>query len=78
MNRRGAGVVFIAIASFLYGVRYLSAAIFGSGINSWNRDLFDSMLQYVGTTLNIFAVISLVAGLIYLIWSEVSCETNEK
>lgn len=32
MSRRGVGVSLIAIAAFLYGMRYLSAAVFGSGV----------------------------------------------
>ncbi|KJS03722.1 MAG: DNA helicase [Peptococcaceae bacterium BRH_c4a] len=72
MSRRTVGVTLISIAAFLYGVRYLSAAIFGSGVSSWNRDLFESMLEYVGHGLSIWAVVALVVGVAYLVWAEVS------
>lgn len=72
MSRRGAGIALIAIASFLYGVRYISAALFGSGINTWNSENFNAMLQYVGSNLNYAAVIALVVGIGYIIWGELS------
>lgn len=70
MSRRGAGVAFCAIAAFLFGVRYLAAAIFGSGVRGWNADLFDAMLQYVGAVPLVLSLVSLVAGLFYLVWAE--------
>lgn len=70
MNRRGAGVSFCFIASFLFSVRYISAAIFGSGVSSWDRVLFNAMLECIGNTLLILSVISLVVGIIYLIMAE--------
>lgn len=71
MSRRAVGVTLISIAAFLYGVRYLSATIFGSGVSSWNRDLFENMLGYIGHGLTIWAVLAFVAGAAYLIWAEV-------
>lgn len=70
MSRRGAGIALIAIAAFLYSVHYLSAAIFGSGVVSWDSELFNLMLQYVGPNLNYAAVTALIAGIAYLIWGE--------
>lgn len=66
MNRRGTGAVFCFIAAFLFAARYISAAIFGSGVASWNRELFQAMLQYSGSTLLILSIISLVIGIVYL------------
>jgi len=60
MSRRGVGVTLIAIAAFLYGVRYITAAVFGSGINTWNSDNFNAMLQYVGPNLNYAAAVALL------------------
>jgi len=70
MGRRTAGVVFIGIAAFLYGVKYLSAAIFGSNVSSWNGDLFERLLDYVGNGPIVWSVISLVIGIFYLIYAE--------
>lgn len=67
MNKRGAGVSFCAIAALLYIARYITAAIFGSGTLSWNADLFNAMLEYIGPGLLIMSIISLIVGVVYLI-----------
>lgn len=72
MNKRGTGVAFIAIAALLFISRYIAAAIFGSGVASWNEDLFAAMLGYVGTPLLILSIISLIFGIGYLVWAEIS------
>jgi len=66
VNRRGTGSVFCFIAALLFAARYISAAIFGSGVASWNRELFQAMLQYSGGTLLTLSIISLVIGIVYL------------
>ncbi len=71
MTRRGAGVSFIAVAALLYAAHYVAAAIFGSGVATWNADLFRAMLQYVGNGLTTFSMVMLVLGAVYLIWAEV-------
>ncbi|OAB36671.1 hypothetical protein PMSD_10095 [Paenibacillus macquariensis subsp. defensor] len=70
MNRRAAGMIFISIGAFLYGIRYISAAIFGSNASSWNEYLFQAMLDYVGNGPLILSVLSFIIGIIYLIISE--------
>lgn len=70
MGKRGTGIAFIAISAFLISTKYVSAAIFGSGVSSWSQDLFDGMLSYVGNTLNIFSVLSLLVGILYIVWGE--------
>jgi hypothetical protein len=70
MNRRATGVVFIAIAAFLFATRYIAAAIFGSGVRSWEAGLFDAMLAYVGPELPILSAVSLLIGIVYLIRAE--------
>lgn len=74
MNRRAAGVCFCAIAAVLFAARYLTAAIFGSGVMSWDAGLFRAMLEYVGTPLLTLSILSLVAGIAYLIFSEIKKE----
>lgn len=71
MSRRATGTMLLFISALLYATRYLSAAIFGSGISSWSRELFQAMLINVGRELVIFSAISLIAGLAYLVWAEV-------
>ena len=58
MSKRGGGVAFIAIAAFLFSTKYISAAIFGSGVLSWSEDLFSAMLSYVGTPLSLYSIIA--------------------
>lgn len=45
MNRRGAGVVFCLIAAVLFSARYIAAAIFMSGAQSWDSVLFANGLE---------------------------------
>lgn len=70
MHRRTLGGILLCISAFLYGVRYLAAAIFGSNVNSWDQDLFNSMLDYVGTWPLILSIVSLIAGVVYLFIAE--------
>lgn len=70
MNRRGTGVIFILIAALLYCAKYISAAIFGSGISSWSSDLYNAMLKYVGSSLNKWSILALIIGVLYLLWEE--------
>ncbi|MGE7024344.1 hypothetical protein [Solibacillus cecembensis] len=70
MNKRGAGVIFIAIAAFLFASKYMSAAIFGSGVLSWDEPLFSAMLSYVGEPLSICSMIALILGVAYICWGE--------
>jgi hypothetical protein len=72
MNKRGTGAVFCLIAAILFASRYITAAIFMSGVSSWSSGLFGAGLQYVGTPLNTFSIISLIVGIGYLLWAEIS------
>jgi hypothetical protein len=70
MNKRSAGIILICISAFLYGIRYVSAAIFGSNVSSWDSQLFDEMLHYVGIGPLVLSVLALIAGIVYLIIAE--------
>ena len=70
MSRRGVGFGFCAVAAFLFATRYVCAAIFGSGVTSWDQELFHGMYINVGSGLTTAAVISLVVGIAYLIVGE--------
>ncbi|RJE90266.1 hypothetical protein D3P07_08655 [Paenibacillus sp. 1011MAR3C5] len=63
MHRRTVGVVFIIIAAFLYGVRYLSAAIYGSNISAWSKERFANLLTYVGGGPLVLSWIALIVGI---------------
>ena len=67
MNNKGAGVVFCLIAAVLTAARYIAAAVFMSNVTSWNAELFQCGLDYVGSPLKIMAVISLIVGIVFLV-----------
>lgn len=71
MNKRGTGAIFCLIGSLLFIARYITAAIFMSNVSSWDSMLFAAGLEYQGYGLLIFSVISLVIGVIYLVWAEI-------
>ena len=66
MNNKGVGAVFCLIASILTAARYLSAAIFMSGVSSWDSELFQVGLSYTGSLLQWAAVAALIAGVAFL------------
>lgn len=66
MNKRGTGVIFILISAILFSTKYISAAIFGSGVASWDEELFRSMLSYIGTPLSTFSILALLVGAAYI------------
>lgn len=72
MNHRGAGVAFCGIAALLRVSWYLSAAVFGSGVSTWNKELFQAMLQYMGNELRYASIMSLAMGIGYLVFAEIS------
>ena len=78
MNKRGTGVAFIAIAAFLFSAKYISAAIFGSSVASWDEDLFNAMLEYIGYPLSICSDIALLIGLAFIVWGEYEEFTTKK
>ncbi len=66
MNNKGTGAVFCLIAAILAAARYIAAAVFMSNVTSWNAQLFQCGLDYVGSPLKIMAVISLIVGIVFL------------
>lgn len=70
MNKRGTGVIFILISAILFSAKYISAAIFGSGVTSWDNELFQSMLSYIGSPLNTLSILALLIGIAYICWAE--------
>lgn len=68
MNHKGVGAVFCLIAAILMSARYIAAALFMSNVASWDRELFQAGLSYVGSPLKIAAVIALAAGVCFLLY----------
>ena len=66
MNNKGIGAVFCLIASILMAARYVTAAIFMSGVSSWDSELFRSGLDYISPALPTAAIAALIVGVIFL------------
>jgi hypothetical protein len=66
MNNKGVGAVFCLISAILMAARYVSAAIFMSGVASWNSELYRAGLEYIGPALPIAAIAALIIGVIFL------------
>ena len=72
MSRRTTGAVLIAAASLLYVTRFIAAAIFGTGFTTWSTKHFNTLLGYVDQGLTTWSIAALAAGIIYLVWAEIS------
>lgn len=70
MTRRAAGVGLLFIAAILFATRYFAAAIYGSSMTTWNADLYNGLLQYVGDLPWQLAGLAAILGIAYLIWAE--------
>lgn len=68
MNNKGIGAVFCLISAILMSARYLAAAIFMNGVSSWNEELFTAGLEYVGSPLKIWSIISLIVGVCFIVY----------
>lgn len=66
MNNKGIGAVFCLISAILISAKYLSAAIFMSGGNTWDATLFAAGLSYVGPVLSIASFAALIIGILFL------------
>ncbi|RAR45069.1 hypothetical protein [Paenibacillus sp. MDMC362] len=60
MNNKTMGIIFICISAFLYGIRYLTAAIAGI-YTPWT---FADLLSEIGKGPLIFSIISLILGIL--------------
>lgn len=78
MNKRGAGISFIAIAALLYSTKYISAAIFGSTLTDLDGETYAALVSYISGPLTQLSFVSLVVGIIYLGWAEFEEFINRK
>lgn len=65
MSHRAAGISLVGFAVFLFGMTYLSAALFGAldGPRYWPGDVFGWPMG--------LAFILLALGVAYLVWAEI-------
>lgn len=66
MENKIVGAIFCFMSAVLISARYISAAIFMSGVASWNATLFAAGLEYVGPFLAIAAGIAFIIGILFL------------
>lgn len=66
MNNKGVGAIFCLISAILISTKYIAAAMFMSGVTSWNVQLFAAGLEYVGPFLSIASFIALIIGILFL------------
>ena len=66
MNNKGIGAVFCLISAIMISAKYISAAIFMSGVNTWDATLFAAGLGYVGPFLSIASAVALIVGILFL------------
>lgn len=66
MNDKVIGAIFCLISAKLMSVRYLAAAIYISGASLWSEDFFKAGLEYVGSPLKTWSIISLVVGIVFI------------
>lgn len=66
MENKIVGAIFCFMSAVLISARYISTAIFMSGVVSWNATLFAAGLECVGPFLAIAAGIAFIIGILFL------------
>lgn len=66
MENKIVGAIFCFMSAVLISARYISVAIFMSGVVSWNAALFATALEYVGPFLAIAAGVAFIIGILFL------------
>ena len=67
MNNKGVGAIFCLIAAILMSTKYIAAAIFMSGVTSWDAELYRTGLSYIGPLPTIAGAIALGVGIFFLV-----------
>jgi len=78
MNRRGVGVSFIALAILLFISKNLIAVIFGIQMHSYTKESLKVLISIMDSKFDYFAIILLVAGILYVLWSELEEEKKDE
>lgn len=63
------GSVFLLISAIFYSTRYICASIGVSNSDTWSAEEFNVLLENVPNNLLILSVISLLIGLVFIVWS---------
>jgi len=74
MKKRTTGVAFIFFAVLLFISRYITTAIWCSGTSSktggYHSIVFNDLVESIGKPLLTCSIVSLIVGIVYLIWAE--------
>jgi hypothetical protein len=70
MHRRSVGLGLIILAAFLYASRFF-LVVFFSHAYAGSLELFDKMYAEIGFGLTGWAIVSLLAGVSYIVWGEI-------
>jgi Mg2+/citrate symporter len=67
------GAIFCAVAAFLCSMNFLAAAIYAQNLTSWSGPLnrFGAAYKEVGRELQVWAIVALIIGIIYMLLAEV-------
>ncbi|MCP3027052.1 hypothetical protein [Halobacillus sp. A5] len=76
MNKTRVGVSFLLIATILYATRYICAAIGGIGATTWGSKEFAEELSHVPGNLMVLTIISLIAGIGFIVWGLMQTPKN--
>lgn len=71
------GSIFLLISAMFYSTRYICASIGVSNSDVWSKEEFNVFLKNVPSNLLIFSIISLLAGLAFIVW-DVLDQKNKK
>lgn len=63
------GSVFLLISAIFYSTRYICASIGASNSDTWSVEEFNVLLENVPNNLLILSIISLLIGLVFIVWS---------
>ncbi len=76
MNKSIFGSIFLLISALFYSTRYICASIGASNNGVWSIEEFNIFLKNVPTNLLILSIISLLIGLIFILWSVLEVKKN--
>lgn len=66
MENKIVGAIFCFISAVLISTRYISAAIFMSGVTALDTTVFAAGLEYVGPFLPVAAGVAVMIGILFL------------
>ncbi len=74
MSRQAIGICLLAVSAFLFGVKYLTAAVFsvGRALQGVGATQLSDWFSNIGILPTALAAISMCVGLGFLVWGEIT------